>query len=413
VTASDHRAAARRPAPRPGRIGPADVVDVELTVNGSPATLRVPTRMHLADALRDQLGLTGTHLGCEHGVCGMCTVLVDGAAARACLLFAVQCDGAEIVTVEGLGGPDDPHPLQRAFSAHHGLQCGFCTPGMLMSSYDLLANDPAVPADALPVEMSGVICRCTGYRGILAAVADVAASQPGGIPGPQACGPRTLVGRGAAAVARAHEPQPAAPVPQQVRLPSGPPSAVVEVTSTLSAPATDIWRVLDDFAQLARCLPGAELVEVLDETHYLGRAGVALGPVKLSFDGIAHVVERDPDAHQLRVHAQGVDTGGSATQADIRLSVDPAPGGAVLRAAADLYLSGRIAQFGRALAGDVSRRLFEQFAAAVEETALTGSAPAVGAAGPNPLRLAAAALRDAALAALRRAAARIRLRRRS
>src|SRR5206468_7354710 len=129
----------------------------------------------------------------------MCTVLVDGAAARACLLFAVQCDGAEIVTVEGLGSQDDQHPLQRAFSAHHGLQCGFCTPGMLMSSYDLLAGGaPVEPAD-LPVEMSGVLCRCTGYRGILAAVADVAAEHPDGLPAPRNCRPRTLVGRGGAA----------------------------------------------------------------------------------------------------------------------------------------------------------------------------------------------------------------------
>src|SRR5581483_5314993 len=105
----------------------------------------------------DRLGLTGTHLGCEHGVCGMCTVLVDGAAARSCLLFACQVDGAEILTVEGLGAPDRQHPLQEAFAHHHALQCGFCTPGFLMSSYDLLRRRPDVSPADLPIELSGVL----------------------------------------------------------------------------------------------------------------------------------------------------------------------------------------------------------------------------------------------------------------
>jgi 2-furoyl-CoA dehydrogenase FAD binding subunit len=172
--------------------------DVTLTVNGTPVTVRVPPRAHLADTLRDHLRLTGTHLGCEHGVCGMCTVLVDGVAARACLLFTVQCDGAEVVTVEGLGAPDAQHPLQQAFSAHHALQCGFCTPGMLMSAYDLLSGDGGDGGGGdggggdgatgdLPEDMSGVLCRCTGYRGILAAITDVAEAYPDGLPGPLGC----------------------------------------------------------------------------------------------------------------------------------------------------------------------------------------------------------------------------------
>ncbi|MGD9526286.1 FAD binding domain-containing protein [Pseudonocardia sp.] len=171
------------PGPERGprdRVDAAAVAEVTLTVNGAPVTVTVPPRQHLADTLRDRVRLTGTHLGCEHGVCGMCTVLVDGVAARACLLFTVQCDGAEIVTVEGLGTPDAQHPLQEAFSAHHALQCGFCTPGMLMSAYGLLCDDPA--PEQLARDMSGVLCRCTGYRGVLAAVADVAQAHPGGIP---------------------------------------------------------------------------------------------------------------------------------------------------------------------------------------------------------------------------------------
>jgi aerobic-type carbon monoxide dehydrogenase small subunit (CoxS/CutS family)/carbon monoxide dehydrogenase subunit G len=378
-----------------------------MTVNGTEVTVAVPARMHLADVLRERLGLTGTHLGCEHGVCGMCTVLVDGAAARACLLFAVQCDGAEVVTVEGLGGPDEQHPLQRAFSAHHGLQCGFCTPGMLMSGYDLLAAGPegtAIDPERLPEEMSGVLCRCTGYRGILAAVADVAAAYPDGLPGPKGCAARrTLVGRAAGAeqarggdvdeaVERRAEPAAESSGALEVQLPSGSPSATVQVREKLAAPVDSVWAVLDDFDQLARCLPGAELVEVLDDDRYRGRATVTLGPVTLAFSGLAQVVERDAAGHRMRVLAQGSDAGGSATQADIRLRAEPTDGGTVLHAEAALFLSGRVAQFGRALAGDVGRRLFERFCACVAQTARTGRMPAVPSKPPRVLSLLVAAV---------------------
>ena len=190
-----------RPSPGAGRYrpGPAPTATVRadqhaathLTVNGTQRTLALPPRVTLADALRDHLGLTGTHVGCEHGVCGMCTVLVDGQAARSCLLFACQLDGAEVLTVEGLGRPAELHPLQQAFGRHHALQCGFCTPGFLLSAYDLLVHKPDVAEEELPAELSGVLCRCTGYRNILTAVADVARSHPEGITGPLNCAPRT------------------------------------------------------------------------------------------------------------------------------------------------------------------------------------------------------------------------------
>jgi aerobic-type carbon monoxide dehydrogenase small subunit (CoxS/CutS family)/carbon monoxide dehydrogenase subunit G len=412
----EHSSTAPRCAPPRERVGPGDVVEVQFSVNGAPATVRVPARMHLADALREQLGLTGTHLGCEHGVCGMCTVLVDGDAARACLLLAVECDGADIVTVEGLGAADDQHPLQRAFSAHHGLQCGFCTPGMLMSSYDLLTGPEGAtidPAD-LPAQMSGVLCRCTGYRGILAAVADVAQAHPEGVPAPMNCADRdgrgrTLVGRGggpAPGAAEAAEPA-QAQAPAEVAVPTGSPSATVEVTSTLSSPVDAVWAVLSDVDRMVRCLPGAELTEALGGDRYRGRAGVSLGPVKLSFAGLAQILERDEAGHRIRMVGQGEDAGGSATQADIRMHAEPAAGGGtVLHATADLHLSGRIAQFGRALAGDVSTRLFEQFAAAVDAAA-AGREPA-RATGPSPVRLAMGAL--AGLVRRRLAALRARLR---
>ncbi|MDQ7843697.1 MAG: (2Fe-2S)-binding protein [Armatimonadota bacterium] len=148
---------------------------ITVTVNGAIHTREVEVRRTLADFLREDLGLTGTHLGCEHGVCGACTVLLDGRAVRSCLLFAVQADGAEVATVESLGTPEHLHPLQEAFRDHHGLQCGFCTPGILMSMVAFLRETPA-PGDAEIREvLAGNLCRCTGYQGIVDAVRDAAA----------------------------------------------------------------------------------------------------------------------------------------------------------------------------------------------------------------------------------------------
>jgi carbon-monoxide dehydrogenase small subunit len=152
-----------------------------LTVNGREYTIDVPPRRTLADALREDCGLTGTHLGCEHGVCGACTVLVDGDAVRSCLMFAVQCDGQQIRTVEGLAAPDGTdHPLQAAFSAEHALQCGFCTPGFLMLAAGALQTDPGIAAnpERLRELLTSNLCRCTGYEAIRRAV--IRAARAGG-----------------------------------------------------------------------------------------------------------------------------------------------------------------------------------------------------------------------------------------
>lgn len=143
---------------------------VRLTVNGEACEADVEPRLLLVDFLRQTLGLTGTHVGCEHGVCGACTVLVDGDSMRACLLFAVQLDGASIETVEGLGTIDRLHPLQQAFQDEHALQCGFCTPGMLMTGLDLMAKYPLASEKQIRDGLSGNLCRCTGYEHIVRAV---------------------------------------------------------------------------------------------------------------------------------------------------------------------------------------------------------------------------------------------------
>ena len=145
-------------------------VAIRLTVNGQAREGRCAPRKLLVDFLREDLGLTGTHVGCEHGICGACTVLLGGEAARSCLMLAVQADGAEIVTIEGLMKDGVLHPLQEAFREHHGLQCGFCTPGMLMTALDLLRVKPEPTEAEVREGLSAVLCRCTGYHGIVKAV---------------------------------------------------------------------------------------------------------------------------------------------------------------------------------------------------------------------------------------------------
>jgi aerobic-type carbon monoxide dehydrogenase small subunit (CoxS/CutS family) len=151
-----------------------DVVAVRLKVNGVAREGRCAPRKLLVDFIREDLTLTGTHVGCEHGICGACTILVNGEAARSCLMLAVQADGAELVTVEGLARDGKLHPLQQAFHEHHGLQCGFCTPGMLLTALDFLRTNPEPTEREVREGISAVLCRCTGYHGIVKAVAAAA-----------------------------------------------------------------------------------------------------------------------------------------------------------------------------------------------------------------------------------------------
>jgi carbon-monoxide dehydrogenase small subunit len=156
-----------------------DRIAISLTINGQDYPIRVEPRRTLADAIRDDCGQTGTHVGCEHGVCGACTVIVDGEPVRSCLMFAVQAAGRSIRTVEGLAQGDVLHPLQRAFMAHHGLQCGFCTPGFLMLVVGVMECEPDIEVDALVDALSSNLCRCTGYQNIIKAVRAAVAEMRG------------------------------------------------------------------------------------------------------------------------------------------------------------------------------------------------------------------------------------------
>ena len=152
-----------------GRL-PQSPIEVSLTVNGERVTRRIEARTHLADFLREVLGLTGTHLGCEHGVCGACTVRVNGELARACLMLAVQADGLQVDTVEGLSDNGELAALQRAFHQRNALQCGFCTPGMLLTALDLVRRHPSASREQIRTYLSGNYCRCTGYEAIVDAI---------------------------------------------------------------------------------------------------------------------------------------------------------------------------------------------------------------------------------------------------
>jgi carbon-monoxide dehydrogenase small subunit len=155
-------------------------VDITLNINGQDYDVRVEPRRTLVDVIRDDCGQTGTHIGCEHGVCGACTVILENDAVRSCLMFAVQADGKRIRTVEGLADGDKLHPLQNAFIAHHGLQCGFCTPGFLMLATNALETNPNITDDEILDLLSSNLCRCTGYQNIIKAVRSAAADMRAG-----------------------------------------------------------------------------------------------------------------------------------------------------------------------------------------------------------------------------------------
>jgi aerobic carbon-monoxide dehydrogenase small subunit len=157
-------------------------MDIVVTVNGQKYTASIEPRLLLSDFIRDTIGLTGTHVGCEHGVCGACTIFVNGDSVRSCLMLAVRADGADIVTVEGLGTPDELNTIQNQFREKHGLQCGFCTPGMLMTAMDLLKKYPLSSDAEIREGLSGNLCRCTGYQNIVAAIRAAAALRNGSAP---------------------------------------------------------------------------------------------------------------------------------------------------------------------------------------------------------------------------------------
>jgi len=355
---------------------------ISLTVNGRAVEREVEPRTHLADFLRDELRLTGTHLACEHGVCGACTVLVQEQPIRACIAYAVACDGLAVRTIEGFEADPLMQRLREAFSREHALQCGFCTPGMLIAARDIVQRLPGADEARIRAELAGNLCRCTGYLGIVRAVASVLAE--GGPVGAPAPAPATVAAPApftAAAPAAAASAESAAPTEAP-----RPGWSHLEESFRIAAAPDAVWRALADFPGVAACLPGAELDEH-DARGVKGRLKLRLGPIAASFAGSA-TVQRDDAALAALVKGAGSDTlSRSRTRGELRYRLSAEAGGTATRVllAVDYDLQGPLAQFGRSeLAHEVARRIVATFAANLDArlTAPAGGAPPASAAPP-------------------------------
>jgi aerobic carbon-monoxide dehydrogenase small subunit len=356
------------------------VTTIGLTVNARAVKAVVEPRTHLADFLRENLNLTGTHLGCEHGVCGACTLLLDGVPARSCITFAAACDGARVTTIEGLDDDEIATELRTAFSREHALQCGYCTPGMLISARDLVLRLDAADERSIRVGLSGNLCRCTGYVGIVRAVRSVIEQRrkrgilpiPGA--GREQLGP---VGSGNSANATissalkslatsgATEAQEPLETSGAIAIPDFVPDKVFEQRFTVAHAPGRIFDMFGDIRQIAACLPGASLTGVPAPEHVAGTIRVKLGPISANFRGTARF-ERNLENLSGRIVGMGSDRRGrSSTQGEIRYHLVPIEHGAATRVelAIGYSLRGVLAQIAReGLVRDFAARLAADFA---------------------------------------------------
>jgi aerobic carbon-monoxide dehydrogenase small subunit len=371
------------------------VTRVALTVNGRAVDASVEPRTHLADYLRDSLNLTGTHLGCEHGVCGACTLLLDDMPARSCITYAVACDGARVTTIEGLDDDEIAAELRAAFRREHALQCGYCTPGMLISARDLVLRLPVSDERSVRVGLSGNLCRCTGYVGIVRAVRTVIdARRKRGIPpfpggGRSALGP---AGSGNGSTSNA----PTAPVAAAelqredigaIVIPDFSPEKVFKDHFTVGCPPEAVFAMFGDVVRVAACLPGTSLTGVPTRERAEGLIRVKLGPISANFRGAARI-ERDAENWSGRIVGTGSDQRSrSSTQGEIRYQLVPIEQGAATRVELSIgySLRGMLAQIAReGLVRDLASRLTADFARNLERQ-LSGAGPDGSVEGPRNL----------------------------
>ena len=349
---------------------------IALTVNARAVKASVEPRTHLADFLRDGLNLTGTHLGCEHGVCGACTLLLDDMPARSCITYAVACDGARVTTIEGLDDDEITTELRAAFTREHALQCGYCTPGMLISARDLVLRLPEPDERSIRIGLSGNLCRCTGYVGIVRAVRSVIDQRRrrGVLPIPDG-GRRTLgpAGSGNSANAStsyiARVPTTRAETRDEdngaMVIPDFAPEKVFKPEFTVAYPPGRVFDMLGDVTQVAACLPGASLTGVPTPERAEGMIQVKLGPISANFRGAARI-ERDLENWSGRIVGTGSDQRSrSSTQGEIRYRLVPTEQGAATRVELSIgySLRGMLAQIAReGLVRDLAARLTADFA---------------------------------------------------
>ncbi|MBR0843197.1 SRPBCC family protein [Bradyrhizobium liaoningense] len=349
---------------------------IALNVNRCAVEALAEPRTSLADFVRDKLDLTGTHLGCEHGVCGACTVLLDGVPARSCITYAAACEGADVTTIEGLEEDEVTAELRAAFTREHALQCGYCTPGMLIAARDLVLRLPDADERQVRVGLSGNLCRCTGYVGIVRAVQSVIEARRTRNIAPLADGGRSILGpagSGHAAAGRSEplQPERTALAPAfdgtaRLGIPDFTPSAVLDQRFVLAHPPAKVFAMFDDIAGIASCLPGVSLTGAPGPERVEGEFRVRLGPIAAAFEGAARV-ERDPATLSGRIIGIGADQRSqSATQGEIRYRLLPLEGGAATAVELSIgyTLTGMLAQVGRpGLVRDLARRLVANFAA--------------------------------------------------
>ena len=309
---------------------------VALTVNGAPVVAEVEPRTSLADFLRDSQLLTGTHLGCEHGICGACTLLLDGEPVRSCITFALDCEGRDVRSIEGLD--DDPiaTALRAAFTAEHALQCGYCTPGMLVTARDIVLRLSDADDERIRLELAGNLCRCTGYVGIVRAIRRVLGERP------QVASlerPALSAGHFAAAAQTATAP---ASMPQTIA-----PGEHLTQRLQLKLPRDAVWRAVQDPELIAGCVPGARIVSREGE-RIRGEILASLGPIRARFTGEAEVTY-DATQHAGRLSGEGRDaaTGTRLSgEATFRV-IEDGRGASAIELGITYALRGALAQFGR------------------------------------------------------------------
>jgi carbon-monoxide dehydrogenase small subunit len=371
---------------------------VNLTVNGKSVSANIQPRMHLADFLRETQNLTGTHLGCEHGVCGACTLLVDGVPTRSCITFAVACERAEVTTVEGLDNDEIARELRTAFTQEHGLQCGYCTPGMVVSARDVVLRMAAPSEHDIRVAMSGNLCRCTGYVGIVRAIQRVIEARRGRGIVAISDGNRTRLGPSgsghavpvvAAMISRSSAAAPAvakkanAPAPAPRKDADWKPQTSFTQSFTVSHPVDVVWDFFGNIPEVASCLPGASLAGDPVDGHVDGQIKIKVGPISAEFLGIADVT-RDEASRTGTIDGSGKDKrSNSATRGLIGYEVKPAenPGETRVNVNIGFTLTGVLAQFSRSgLVQDVAGRLVGAFVQNLEaklSNKATGGAPII------------------------------------
>jgi aerobic carbon-monoxide dehydrogenase small subunit len=358
---------------------------IALTVNQRAVHVLAEPRTNLADFVRDKLDLTGTHLGCEHGVCGACTVLLDGVPARSCITYAVACEGAEVTTIEGLDEDSVTSELRAAFTREHALQCGYCTPGMLVSARDLVLRLPQADERLIRVGLSGNLCRCTGYVGIVRAVQSVIEARRARDIAPMPDGGRKIlgpVGSGRSDVDRTERrrsvgSKPTSPeaVDSVPSIPDFIPATVLKQQFSVAHPPEQVFAMFDDIAIVAACLPGASLTAPPRPEHVEGAIRVRIGPIAATFLGAARV-ERSPADMSGRIVGIGNDRRSrSSTQGEIRYRLVPIEQGTRVDLSIGYTLTGLLAQVGRpGLVRDLAARLIAEFAGNLDRR-LSGTSP--------------------------------------